>query len=699
MANGLAARRCRTATERVAAPSPLYLQSSVSALRGVGPALVQRLQRMDIWRVQDVLFHLPSRYQDRRHLLNMVDLVPEQECAVMGEIVQVEQLRGRRDQWLVTLNDGTGPLYIRLFHLLAPMRAQWQAGRRLWCFGEIRAGYQGLEMVHPEWQMADQPQFQIPTHLTPFYPSTQGITQAQWRRWVAQALTIVDQLPDYLEKYLPQSWPALGAGLRLLHESACDIPTPAHPAWQRLALEELLANHLAIRQARASGPEQAAPVMRTTGTLWAHFLTQLPFAPTSAQEKVIAEINQDLAQSRPMRRLLQGDVGSGKTLVAVAAALSAVEAGYQVAVMAPTEILAEQLYARFSEWLLPLGVQTGFLVGGRGVKARREVLEGLYSKNLGVVVGTQALFQEGVEFASLGLVIIDEQHRFGVDQRRQLLEKGLLPHLLVMTATPIPRTLAMTVHADLDLSVIDALPPGRSPVETLVIADTKRHELIARMYHKLAEGHQIYWVCPLIEESEILQLQAAETSFADLQTALPEASIGLIHGRLPAPEKARVMADFQVGKLQILVATTVIEVGVDVPNASLMVIEHAERMGLAQLHQLRGRVGRGPQQSSCVLLYHPPLSGKARSRLQAMRDTRDGFVIARKDLELRGPGEYLGTRQTGLLQMRVADMLRDEALLALLPDLACRLLLESPEAVQALIQRWLGNRLNYSQVG
>lgn len=687
--------------ERIKMPARpgLYLQSSVSALRGVGPALIQRLQRMDIWRVQDVLFHLPSRYQDRRTLCAIADLLPEQECAVIGEILAVEHARGRRDQWLITLGDGSGQLQIRLFHMVASLRAQWQVGRRLWCFGELRAGYHGLEMVHPEWQMADQPHFQPPVHLTPFYPSTQGITQAQWRRWVAQALTLIDQLPDYLEKYLPSSWPRLGEGLRLLHESAEEVPTPEHPAWQRLALEELLANHLAVRRVRQLDAQPDAPVLQATGALWQRFLRHLPFVPTSAQERVIGEINRDLGRPRPMRRLLQGDVGSGKTLVAAAAILTACEAGFQVAVMAPTEILAEQLFARFKAWLEPLGCGVGFLVGGSGIKSRRELLDDLSSGRVAVVVGTQALFQEGVDFNRLGLVIIDEQHRFGVDQRRQLLEKGTMPHLLVMTATPIPRTLAMTVHADLDLSVIDALPPGRSPVETLVITDSRRPELMLRMQRMLAENRQIYWVCPLIEESETLELQAAETSYADLQAALPNVAIGLIHGRLRATEKARVMADFQAGALRMLVATTVIEVGVDVPNASLMVIEHAERMGLAQLHQLRGRVGRGTQQSTCILLYHPPLSAKARARLQALRDTNDGFVIARKDLELRGPGEYLGTRQTGLLQMRVADMLRDEALLAELPSLAARLLRDDPEAVQALIQRWLGSRLDYSRVG
>ena len=681
------------------AKTGLYLQSSVSALRGVGPALVQRLQRMDLWRVQDILFHLPSRYQDRRHISPMAALQPGQERAVLGEIVSVDHQRGRREQWLVTLSDGSGRLLIRLFHMVAALRGQWQVGRQLWCFGELRGGFHGLEMVHPEWQMADVPQFQAPRHLTPFYPSSEGVTQAQWRRWVAQALTLLDQLPDYLENRLPPQWLSLREGLRLLHESADEMPSPQHPAWQRLALEELLANHLAVRQTRQSGMMQNAPCLHSNGRLWQRFLAHLPFVPTGAQERVIAEINADLARHRPMRRLLQGDVGSGKTLVAAAAALAALEAGYQVAMMAPTEILAEQLYTRFRQWLEPLDQDVGYLVGSRSSRARRETLEALVSGRLGLVTGTQALFQEGVEFARLGLVIIDEQHRFGVEQRRQLLEKGTMPHLLVMTATPIPRTLAMTVHADLEVSVIDALPPGRTPVETLVMPDSRRPELIGRMQHMLEEGRQIYWVCPLIEESEILELQAAEASFAELQMALPGVAIGLIHGRMRAAEKAEVMAAFQSGVVCILVATTVIEVGVDVPNASLMVIEHAERLGLAQLHQLRGRVGRGAQQSSCILLYHPPLSDRARERLRVVRETHDGFVIARKDLELRGPGEYLGTRQTGLLQMRVADILRDEALLALVPALADQLLQEDPDAVQAIVQRWLGNRLEYGQVG
>ncbi|BBF65575.1 ATP-dependent DNA helicase RecG [Acidithiobacillus sp. 'AMD consortium'] len=677
----------------------LYLQSSVSALRGVGPALVSRLQHMDLWRVQDVLFHLPSRYQDRRHIASMATLQAGQERAILGEIVRVDHQRGGREQWLVTVSDGSGCLQIRLFHMALALRAQWQVGRRLWCFGELRGGFHGLEMIHPEWQMADVPQFQAPHHLTPFYPSSEGITQAQWRRWIAHALTLLDQLPDYLENRLPPQWPGLREGLRLLHESADEIPSPQHPAWQRLALEELLANHLAVRRMRQSGMMQNAPCLRSKGQMWQRFLAHLPFSPTMAQERVIAEINADLARHRPMRRLLQGDVGSGKTLVAAAATLTALEAGYQVAMMAPTEILAEQLHARFQQWLEPLGLEVGYLVGSRSPRVRRETAEALAGGRLSLVIGTQSLFQEGVAFACLGLVIIDEQHRFGVEQRRQLLEKGAMPHLLVMTATPIPRTLAMTVHADLEVSVIDALPPGRTPVETLVMPDSRRPELIGRMQHMLEAGRQIYWVCPLIEESEILELQAAEASVADLQAALPGVAVGLIHGRMRSAEKAEVMAAFQSGAVRILVATTVIEVGVDVPGASLMIIEHAERLGLAQLHQLRGRVGRGAQRSSCILLYHPPLSGKARERLRVMRETYDGFSIARKDLELRGPGEYLGTRQAGILQMRVANILRDEALLAMVPALAERLLQEDPEAVQAIVQRWLGNRVDYGQVG
>ncbi len=680
------------------AGAPLTPDSPISALRGVGPALAERLERMGLRRVQDLLFHLPSRYQDRRHIHPMASLQPGMEAAVEGEILDVEHLRGRREQWLVRLADGSGQMQLRLFHLHGAMRGQWRRGRRLWCFGELRMGFHGLEMVHPEWAMADTADFQAPQHLTPFYPSTEGITQLHWRRWIAQALPLADQLPDYLQGLLPPLMPSMGDGLRFLHQGEGGTPAPAHPARQRLALEELLAHHLAVRSAGAAECGAAAPKLQGPGALWRHFLQQLPFAPTRAQERVISEIRTDLGRSRPMRRLLQGDVGSGKTLVAAAATLTALEAGYQAAFMAPTEILAEQLRDRFALWFSPLGIGVGHLAGRNRSGERRSILRDLEEGRLAVVTGTQALFQEGVAFARLGLVIIDEQHRFGVEQRRQLQEKGSMPHLLVMTATPIPRTLAMTIHADLDLSVIDELPPGRAPVETVVMPDSRRAELVERMRDLVGAGRQIYWVCPLIEESEILQLRAAEESFAELSAALPNARVGLVHGRLKGAEKAAVMAAFQSGAMQVLVATTVIEVGVDVPNASLMVIEHAERLGLAQLHQLRGRVGRGAAKSTCILLYHPPLAGKARERLRVMRSSQDGFVIARKDMELRGPGEFLGTRQTGLAQMRVADLLRDEALLAGIPDLAERLLARDPAAVEGLLHRWLGGRLGYGQV-
>lgn len=680
------------------AGAPLMPDSPVTALRGVGPALAERLERLGLHRVQDLLFHLPSRYQDRRHIHPMAGLQSGMEVAVEGEILGVEHLRGRREQWLVSLGDGSGQIQLRLFHLHGAMRGQWRCGRRLWCFGELRTGFHGLEMVHPEWAMADTADFQAPQHLTPFYPSTEGITQLHWRRWITQALPLADQLPDYLQGLLPPLMPSMGDGLRFLHQGEGGIPSPAHPARQRLALEELLAHHLAVRSAGVAECGAAAPILQGPGVLWRRFLQQLPFAPTRAQERVITEICTDLGRSRPMRRLLQGDVGSGKTLVAAAATLTALEAGYQVAFMAPTEILAEQLRDRFAQWFAPLGIGVGHLAGRNRSSERRTSLRELEEGRLTVVTGTQALFQEGVAFARLGLVIIDEQHRFGVEQRRQLQEKGSMPHLLVMTATPIPRTLAMTIHADLDLSVIDELPPGRTPVETVVMPDSRRAALVERMRDLVRAGRQIYWVCPLIEESEILQLRAAEQSFAELSAALPNIHVGLVHGRLKGAEKAAVMAAFQSGAVQVLVATTVIEVGVDVPNASLMVIEHAERLGLAQLHQLRGRVGRGVAKSTCILLYHPPLAGKARERLRVMRSTQDGFVIARKDMELRGPGEFLGTRQAGLAQMRVADLVRDEALLAGIPDLADRLLAQDPAAVEGLLGRWLGGRLGYGQV-
>ncbi|WP_077272735.1 ATP-dependent DNA helicase RecG [Acidithiobacillus caldus] len=684
----------RPASPRVSLDSP------VTALRGIGPTMAARLAPLGIVRVEDLLFHLPSRYQDRRQLHAMGRLQAGQEAAVLGEILDIRPQPGRRPQWCVVLGDDRGAvLQLRFFHWVGVMRSQWRPGRRLWCFGEVRVGGNGLEMVHPEWQLADTPDFCLPDRLTPFYPSVAGITQAHWRAWTDAALALSDELLDPLLHLLPAGWPSLKASLYRLHRSADAVPGDADPARQRLALDELLAHYLALREERRLRRCLPAPVLAAPGAYWERLRQTLPFVPTAAQLRVIAEIRADLGATAPMRRLVQGDVGSGKTLVAVAALLQAVVAGYQVALMAPTEILARQLHQRLEDWLQNLGLRAGLLLGSCSAKERRPLLRALADGELAIVCGTQALFQEGVDYARLGLVIIDEQHRFGVEQRRRLMAKGSMPHLLILTATPIPRTLAMTLHADLDLSVIDSLPPGRQPVATVVLPDTRRDELIARMRNVLAEGRQIYWVCQLIENSELLELQAAEDSYTELCRALPEVRIGLVHGRLPAEEKQRRMRDFVGGATQILVATTVIEVGVDVPAASLMIIEHAERLGLSQLHQLRGRVGRGATQSACILLYRPPLSARARQRLQVIRSSHDGFFIARKDLEMRGPGELLGVRQSGERALRVADPLRDEALLEIVPDLGENLLRTQPEAAGVLIRRWLGSSVAYGDVG
>ncbi len=677
----------------------VHLSSPIERLQGIGPIMSSRLREMGIGRVEDLLFHLPARYQDRRKIWRVRDLRPGMEAAVQGEIIQISRNPGRREQWLAILREDSGTLPVRLFHLAPGVRQQWIPGRRLWCFGEIRVFRGGLEMVHPEWHSLEDGDFQVPEFLTPFYPSRDGIHQNQWRRWIARALQLLPELEDPLQAFLPPPWPSLAQAVLSLHQRNHEPSDVRDPFRERLALEELLAHHLALRRERArTGSVRVLP-LSAEGHLWQALQKRLPFRVTMAQQRVIDEIVQDLSRPHPMRRLVQGDVGSGKTLVAVAALLHAMESGAQVAVMAPTEILAGQLARRLQEWLAPLGVSTAILAGNQGRQERQPILEGLRTGTVAAVCGTQALFQEGVEFANLALVIIDEQHRFGVEQRRRLLVKARIPHLLVMTATPIPRTLAMALHADLDVSVIDELPPGRQPVETVVLPDSRREALLERLHRRLAAGHQIYWVCPLIEEQELLQLRAAEASFAELQELFPEYRVGLVHGRQPAEVKAAVMEEFRAGSLHLLVATTVIEVGVDVPNASLMVIEHSERLGLAQLHQLRGRVGRGSVRSTCVLLYHPPLGLRAKERLQVMRESTDGFVIARKDLEMRGPGEFLGVRQSGDRQMRVADSVGDEDLLELLPGLAHSMESGDRGAESVLVRRWLGDSAEYAEIG
>ena len=687
----------------------------VTVLKGVGPRVAQRLERLRMRTVQDVLFHLPARYEDRTRVTPMGSVRPGEQAVVQGTVDLAEVRFGRRRSLLVRISDGTGALTLRFFHFNAAQQAGFERGRGIRCYGEVRAGAATAEMVHPEYRLVD-PAVPIPVeeHLTPIYPATEGVHQLTLRALTEQALQYLNTagsggLTDWLPASLASSFrlASLPAALRYVHRPPPDarlelLAAGNHPAQQRLAFEELLAHHLSLRRMRLRAEHTAAPSLAGPQTLAGRFVELLPFSLTAAQQRVIAEIRHDLARAHPMARLVQGDVGSGKTVVAACAALTAVEAGYQVALMAPTELLAEQHFRSFSDWLGALGVQVVWHAGKSKGKMRGVALQAISSGAGAVAVGTHALFQQEVEFAKLGLVIIDEQHRFGVHQRLALRDKGRRdeqrPHQLVMTATPIPRTLAMTVYADLDTSVIDELPPGRQPVTTVAISQERRAEVVESVHKACAAGQQAYWVCTLIEESEVLQCQAAEKTAEFLATALPDVRIGLVHGRLQPAQKETLMAAFKAGKLGLLVATTVIEVGVDVPNASLMIIENPERLGLAQLHQLRGRVGRGSRQSSCVLLYQPPLSETARERLAALRASNDGFEIARRDLELRGPGEVLGTRQTGEMQFHIADLLRDESLLGAVEQAAAQLLEQCPQNVVPLIRRWLGEAADFGEV-
>lgn len=687
---------------------------ALTALKGVGPKLADRLRRLGLYTVEDVLLHLPLRYQDRSRITPLNALQPGAEAQIEAEIIGAEvTARGRRFL-LCQVADGAGVLTLRFIHF-SPIQEQLfsRAGQRVRCFGEVRQGHAGLEMIHPECRWLDAAALPVTDRLTPVYPTTAGLQQITLRALAEQGLLQMDAAAA-LPELLPASLRAqlqlmtIGAAVRWLHQPPADTAREAlesgrHPAQRRLAFEELLAHQLSLRRLRQQMQRQtAAPLSTGTDGLEQRFLERLPFTLTAAQQRVLAEIDADLAQPRPMLRLLQGDVGSGKTVVAAAAALRAVTNGAQTALMAPTELLAEQHYRNFSAWLEPLGIAVAWLTGRLTGRARRTLLERLASGAIHIVVGTHALFQEAVVFAELALAIVDEQHRFGVHQRLALREKGSVggrcPHQLIMTATPIPRTLAMSAYADLDTSIIDELPPGRQPVQTVVAPDSRREEVIAGIRRACERGRQAYWVCPLIEESEVLQCQAAAATAERLTALLPELRIGLAHGRLAAAAREAAMTAFKAGQLDLLVATTVIEVGVDVANASLMIIENAERLGLAQLHQLRGRVGRGADQSSCVLLYRPPLSAIARSRLAVLRECHDGFEIARRDLELRGPGEVLGTRQTGEQTLRVADLLRDQDLLAAVRYAADHLLHQHPDQVEPLIRRWIGAGARYGEV-
>lgn len=687
----------------------LSVSDHITALKGVGPQLAKRLSRLHLYTVQDVLFHLPLRYQDRTRVVPIGSLQAGQEAVIEGEIELTEVVFRKRRTLLCRLADGTGSITLRYFHFNQAQKEAMARGVRLRCFGEARLNKATLEMVHPEYRRLFD-DVTVNDTLTPFYPATEGVQQQRLRFLTEQVLPLLDADDNSLTEWLPDTvladldLPSLQSALKYLHRPPADaslseLVAGTHPTQQRLAFEELLAHHLALRQLREQSRKEKAPVIKATGKIRQQCLKALPFELTQAQQRVISEVLDDLSQSHPAMRLVQGDVGSGKTLVAAMAALDVLEAGYQVALMAPTELLAEQHFQNFCRWLQPLGLNAGWLAGKVKGAQRQQILADLASGQTQIMVGTHALFQEEVRFQKLAFLIIDEQHRFGVHQRLALREKGmsdgLQPHQLTMTATPIPRSLAMTAYADLDYSVIDELPPGRTPVQTVVISDQRRAEVVQRIEQACHAGSQAYWVCTLIEESEVLQCQAAEDTASELAEALKGLNIGLIHGRLKPTEKESLMQRFRDAEIDLLVATTVIEVGVDVPNASLMIIENAERLGLAQLHQLRGRVGRGAKASHCVLMYHAPISDKARTRLEVMRQYQDGFAIASKDLEMRGPGEVLGTRQTGVVDFRIADICRDAELIPKVNVVAEQLRLQSPQSIQPLIDRWLGGRQQF----
>ncbi len=678
------------------------IHARVTQLKGVGPAIQQKLNRLGISSLLDLLLHLPYRYQDRTRLVALRSLSPNQECLVSGEIVEARLTYGRRRSLLVTLKDDTGFLVLRFFHFSRVQQNQLKPGVRLRCFGEARFGPKGLEMVHPEYRIYTESVPAPEKYLTPIYPTSEGLGQARLRKLVAQALEAVGEwnVPTLAEQYLPENCLThMPQALRILHTPPADVTqNKLSQARNRIAFDELVAHFLVLKRRQLSLKSKTTLALPQAHRLGKMLLHRLGFQLTRAQRRVTTEILTDLSSARPMLRLLQGDVGSGKTIIAAFAAIRAAENEAQTAIMAPTEILAEQHYENFSDWLSPLGISVVLLTGKLGEKERKLRLGTIEGGDATVVVGTHALFQKEVSFHRLGLVVIDEQHRFGVHQRLSLTSKGYLPHQLVMTATPIPRTLTMSMYADMDVSVLDELPPGRQPITTTVVSDNRRQEIIRHLAQACAEGKQAYWVCTLIEESEILGFRAAESVHAELSAALPDLSIGLVHGRLQTRDKASVMADFKAGRYQLLVATTVIEVGVDVPNATLIVIENPERLGLAQLHQLRGRVGRGSEPSHCVLLYGSPLGQTGRERLNVMRETTDGFLIAEADLKLRGPGDLLGTRQTGELNFKVADLMLDAAMLSAAKSAAESLLDRSSGLEQTLYATWSPAEGDYSGV-
>lgn len=689
----------------------------LTTLKGVGPKQVEKLHRLGLFVVRDLLLHLPLRYQDKTRKTELDSIMPGQEALIEGEIFSQHLTQGRRSSLLVKIQSASGQfITLRFFHFHYRQAQQFSRGKTLRVFGEARTGPSGYEIVHPTYEFID-PDNPPPLDdtLTPTYPTTEGLGQLSLLKLIKQALTLLEQHP--LQELLPlsliksENLPDLNRAIRTLHnpqpsDNLAQIKRFEHPAQQRLIIEELISHQVGLQLLRQAEKRRYAPTMPTSHMV-NELIMSLPFELTNAQQRVLLEIQTDLKQNHPMQRLVQGDVGSGKTVIAALAAIQAADAGYQVAIMAPTEILAEQHKHAFLEWLAPLGLETAWLNGKMKVAEKRTMLAKIESGDAQVIIGTHALFQDAVTFNKLGLVIIDEQHRFGVHQRLALHEKGqgcevtedgvqtTHPHQLIMTATPIPRTLAMTAYGDLDLSVIDERPPGRQSIDTAVLSNEKRFEVMENLANRCAQGVQAYWVCPLIEESELLHAQAAEVTAEQFRSQWPNIRTGLIHGRLKGNEKVDIMNAFKAHELDLLVATTVIEVGVNVPNASLMIIENAERLGLAQLHQLRGRVGRGSLKSHCVLLYQAPLSETGKSRLKIMRETDDGFRIAEEDLRIRGPGEILGTRQTGGLQFRIADLRRDGRWIPLAQEWSGYLVETDHSAVQAIQDRWIGQNIDY----
>ncbi|MBN3494774.1 ATP-dependent DNA helicase RecG [Vibrio neptunius] len=690
--------------------SQLLSAIPLTSLTGVGAKVAEKLAKVGLNSVQDLLFHLPLRYEDRTRVYPIVKLHAGLWAAVQGKIMSVDTLFGKRKMLSVKISDGNGTITLRFFNFTAGMKNNFAEGKTIHAYGEVKRGSFGLEIVHPDYKFyaPNQPN-EVEQNLTPVYPTTDGLRQITLRNLTDQALELIDKaaVQELLPSGLYNQQVSLAQALYTIHRPTPNIDLQAfdegkHPAQIRLIMEELLAQNLSMLSVRSKGQQDVALPLSECNQLKQQLLDQLPFSPTKAQSRVVAEIEQDLEKPHPMMRLVQGDVGSGKTLVAALAALRALEHGYQVALMAPTELLAEQHAINFAQWLEPMGINVGWLAGKLKGKAKEAELAKIASGEAQMVVGTHALFQQHVAFHHLALVIIDEQHRFGVHQRLELREKGekqgAFPHQLIMTATPIPRTLAMTAYADLETSVIDELPPGRTPIQTVAIPDTKRDDIVERVRNAcLNEGKQAYWVCTLIDESEVLEAQAAADTAEELKRKLPDVNIGLVHGRMKPAEKQTVMQDFKDNKLHLLVATTVIEVGVDVPNSSLMIIENPERLGLAQLHQLRGRVGRGSVASHCVLLYHSPLSKTAQKRLAVLRESNDGFVIAQRDLEIRGPGELLGTKQTGMADFKIADLVRDQHLIPEVQRVARHIHDNFPDNAAAIIDRWLGDRDMYSK--